>query len=447
MSLLATKIENAIITTDGISFVGSVVIRGEQIAEIAHGHNATCSTPIDRVVNAEGLRLLPGIIDSHVHFREPGYTHKGNFSTESHAAAAGGVTSIIDMPNTLPQTTTQQALREKLRLAAEHSIINFGAFWGATNENAATIDTLVTDAVAGIKIFMGASTGGMMLNDKHALQKVFDKAKVPIVAHCESQRIIESESTNMRQKYGNNIPIQFHSLIRNRKACLESTQEAIRLAKKSGACLHIAHVSTADELDLIANSPDFITAEACISYLMFDETDYTQLGSRIKCNPAIKSPHDREVLLKGLSNEQIYTIATDHAPHLLKEKEGDALRAASGIPMVQFSLPAMLQLEQEGLLNIEQLVTLMCHHPAKLFGIENRGHIREGYQADLTLVAPNRPFEVTKDIIQSLCRWSPLEGRIFKQQVVQTYVNGALVYDHGKFPLPESRGHALRYRH
>ena len=425
-----TLIQNAFIVNEGKTIKGSVVIDGEIIAEILEG-TVQPTVPCDTVVQAEGLYLLPGVIDDHVHFRDPGLTHKADMESESRAAAAGGVTSYMEMPNTVPQTTTLEALEAKWAEAAQKSRVNYSFFFGATNNNGALIPLLDKSKVCGIKLFMGSSTGNMLVDKAEALQKLFSNAGMLIMSHCEDTSVITANAQHYKALYGDDPDVSHHPEIRSVEACYRSSALAVKLAKETGARLHIAHVSTAKELELFDNAPldrKKITAEACIAHLYFCDKEYASLGTRIKCNPAIKTEADRDALRRALTDGRIDVIGTDHAPHLLKEKEGGCFKAASGMPMVQFSLVTMLELADQGVLTIEQLVEKMCHAPARLFSIRQRGYIRKGYQADLVLVDPHAAWTVTPERILSKCGWSPLEGHTFQWQIKNTFVNGYPVY-------------------
>ncbi len=439
-------IQNAVIVNEGRSFVGSLVIDDDRICEILEGRDRFPAIPADAVVDGEGAWLLPGVVDTHVHFREPGLTTKADMESESRAAAAGGVTTVFDMPNTLPQTTTQEAFDEKRCIAARSCHVNYGFFFGATNDNAETLRRLNRHKVCGIKLFMGSSTGGMLVDKEAALRTVFENARLPIVAHCEDTAIINENMARICREQGTDDPqIDAHSRIRSEEACLASTQLAVALAKEYGARLHVAHISTARELDLFSDSVPHITVEVCVPHLLFSDKDYVRLGARIKCNPAVKTEADRAALRKALTDGRIATIATDHAPHRLWEKTGGAAKAVSGMPMLQFSLVAMLGLVSEGVLSMERVVELMCHRPAELFQIENRGYLREGYKADLVLVRPNSPWTLTPNRIESKCNWSPLEGRTFSWRVEQTYCNGFLIYNNGGITDRNFHGEAVTY--
>lgn len=399
---------------------------------------------IGEVVDAGGCYILPGIIDDHVHFREPGLTHKADIGSESAAAACGGVTSYLEMPNTVPQTTTLEALRRKFELAREKSIVNYSFFFGATNGNTVLFDRLDPHAIPGIKLFMGSSTGDMLVDSGPALDDIFRLSPLPVMVHCEDTAMINANMRRAKEQYGDDPDISFHPVIRSAEACYRSTAKAVALADRHHARLHVAHVSTARELNLFGDNPD-ITAEVTVGHLYFCDEDYARLGSRIKCNPAIKTAADREALRKALTDGRITVVGTDHAPHLPEEKEGGASTAASGMPMVQFSLVTMLELTDAGILPIERLVQLMCHNPARLFGIARRGFLRNGYKADIVVVRPDAPWTVTEDIIRSKCRWSPMQGHVFNWRVEHTFCNGHHVYDRGMLDT-HVRGEALRFR-
>ena len=439
-----TWIHHATIVNEGRSFTGSVVIEGEQISEVLEG-DARPSSVCDEEIDAHGWFLLPGVIDDHVHFRDPGLTHKADMATETAAAAAGGVTSFMDMPNCNPQTTTLETLDRKFADAVTKCIVNYSFYFGATNNNADLLARLDKTHVCGVKLFMGASTGNMLVDRMDTLRKIFSEAGMLIATHCEDQHIIRRNTELFKEKYGEDPDVCFHPMIRSEEACWESSSLAVRLAKETGARLHILHVSTARELELLENKPlheKRITAEACVSHLFFCDEDYKTLGTRIKCNPSIKTRHDRDALRAALRTDLIDVIGTDHAPHLLSEKQGGALKAVSGMPTLQFSLASIYELVYEDVLSMEQLVQKMCHAPAELFRIKNRGYIRPGYQADLVLLNPNREWTVTPDCIESKCGWSPMEGRTFHGKVEKTFVNGTLVYADGKVDKTH-RGQAL----
>lgn len=441
-----TWIKNARIVNEGQSFCGSVVIEDEIIAEVL-GADAVPTAACDEEIDACGHYLIPGVIDDHVHFRDPGLTHKGDMHTESVAAAAGGVTSFMDMPNTTPQTTSLEALEAKFADAATKSVVNYSFYFGATNNNAEMLGELDKNRVCGVKLFMGASTGNMLVDRMEILRRVFANARILIATHCEEQSMISANTAAFKEKYGDDPDIKYHPLIRSAEACMHSSALAVKLAKETGARLHILHISTAQELELFEDKPlkdKQITSEACVSHLYFCDEDYAVQGTRIKCNPAIKTTADRTAIRRALPTNRIDVIGTDHAPHLLKEKEGGALKAVSGMPMIQFSLVAILELVREGVLSIEQMVQKMCHAPAELYQIDRRGFIRPGYQADLVLVNPESPWTVTADCVLSRCGWSPMEGQQFHAQVDKTFVNGRLVYTNKKVNEAH-RGQELRF--
>ena len=427
---MKTLIKGGTLVNEGRLFDGSIVVEDSRIAKIIEG-NHTPDASYDEVIDASGCFVLPGIIDDHVHFREPGLTAKADMDTESQAAAAGGVTTYFDMPNTVPQTTTLEALEEKYALGAEKSHVNYAFFFGATNDNVALFSQLDKRRVPGIKLFMGSSTGNMLVDRQEALDQIFASADMPIMVHCEDTGIINRNMAAAKEKYGDDPNVTHHPEIRSTEACYESTQLAVTLAKKHHARLHVAHLTTARELELFGDDPH-ITAEATVSHLFFCDRDYSLLGTRIKCNPAIKSERDREALREALNDGRISVIGTDHAPHLLSQKEGGCAKAASGMPMVQFSLVTMLELVDQGVLSLERLVELMCHHPATLFGVRHRGFLREGYQADIVLVRPNTGWTVTKEIILSKCGWSPMEGHMYLWRVERTLCNGHTVWQQGR---------------
>lgn len=439
-------IENATIVNEGEKFVGSLVINNGKIAEILHqGQHPRRGKQM--IIDAKGLYLLPGIIDDHVHFREPGLTRKGTIYSESRAAAAGGVTSYMEMPNTVPQTTTLKALNDKFKIAAKDSAVNYSFYFGATDNNCNLFSRLNPHKVCGIKLFMGSSTGNMLVESEEKLANVFASATLPIAVHCEDGSIISRNAKEIIAREGAEPDVRFHPEIRSSEACYRSTKSAIEFAKRYKARLHIMHISTARELELLtAGSVEHknITAEVTPAHLTFCDNDYERLGTRIKCNPAIKSETDRNALRRAISENRIDVIGTDHAPHHPDDKVGGALKAASGMPSIQFSLQAMLQLVNEGVLSIEQLVEKMCHTPAAIFGIYQRGYLRKGYNADFVLVDPNGKKTITKDDIISICGWSPFEGTTFDWSVRQTWVNGECVYNDGKFN-DEIRGKALRF--
>ena len=441
-----TWIKNAQIVNEGKTFNGSVIIEDEIIVEVLQ-ENETPSNECDETIDASGCYLIPGVIDDHVHFRDPGLTHKADILTESMAAVAGGVTSYMDMPNTNPQTTTLEAIEDKFKDAATKSIVNYSFYFGATNENAGLLAQLDKNRVCGVKLFMGSSTGNMLVDQQDTLKHIFANAGMLIATHCEDQQIISANTALYKEKYGEDPDVKYHPEIRNEEACYQSSALAVQLAKETGARLHIMHISTAKELELLANKAieeKNITAEACVSHLFFCDEDYETFGTRIKCNPAIKSKADRDALRQALTGNLIDVIGTDHAPHLLSEKQGGALKAVSGMPTLQFSLNSVMELVHEGLISMEQLVQKMCHAPATLYQIEKRGFIRTGYKADLAIVNPNTEWTVNKECILSKCGWSPMEGQTFHAKVEKTFVNGQMVYD-GKQVDALHRGQELRF--
>jgi len=427
-----TLIKNARIVNEGKTVEGDVLISGGRIEKIA----SSISDPGAEEIPAEGLYLFPGAIDDQVHFRDPGLTHKGDLSSESRAAVAGGVTSFMDMPNTIPNTLTQELLEEKYKSAAAKSLANYSFFMGASNDN--LVEVLKTDAqtVCGIKIFMGSSTGNMLVDNTKTLEQLFSSSPMLIATHCEDEGTIRANMETFRSRYGEDVPMEAHPLIRSEEACYLSSSLAVALAKKHRTRLHILHISTAKELSLFDNTIPLkekrITAEACIHHLWFDDGDYDRLGTKIKWNPAIKTRHDREALLEGLLDNRLDIVATDHAPHTLEEKNQSYFKAASGGPLVQHSLVAMLELVHQKKLTMEKVAEKMSHAVADCFRISNRGYLREGYAADLVLVNDNDPWKVDSGNILAKCGWSPFEGMTFRSKVTHTFVNGNLVYHNGK---------------
>ncbi len=428
-------INKATIINEGESFTGSVMIEGERISKVFREEvpervlNAS-----KRVIDARGLYLIPGVIDDQVHFREPGLTHKGDIYSESRAAVAGGVTSYMEMPNTNPQTVTNDALMRKLEMAYEKSAANFSFYLGATNDNIAELKKVDKRCVCGVKVFMGASTGNMLVNNERALQQIFAEVDSLIATHCEKEEIIRDNVDLYKKKFGENVPIDCHPLIRSAEACYQSSAQAIDLADKYGSRLHVLHLSTAREMSLFSNAPledKKITGEVCVHHLWFTDRDYERLGAMIKWNPAIKSVEDRDALREALTAGKLDVIATDHAPHLLSEKEGGCLQAASGGPLVQHSLQVMLELAKDGLYSREFVVDKMCHAPAKLFGVKDRGFIREGYFADLVLINPAESYKVSTENILYKCGWSPFEGETFHNTISKTFVNGEIAFKDG----------------
>ena len=438
-------IENGCIVNEGRTCRGSVAIADDRITDILEDQKAQPRGTYDQVVDATGCFVLPGVIDTHVHFREPGLTEKADIESESRAAAFGGVTSYCEMPNTVPQTTTIEALDDKRSLAREKSHVNYSFFFGATNDNYADFARLDRHRVPGIKLFMGSSTGNMLVDRYGSLLKVFETAArldLPVMAHCEDTDTINHNMAQMKKAYGDDPDVMLHPLIRSEEACYESSALAVQLARTFGTHLHVAHISTARELELLGGN---VTGEACVAHLLFTSADYARKRALIKCNPAVKRDEDRQALRQALTDGRITTVATDHAPHLLAQKQGGCARAASGMPMVQFSLPVMLGLASEGVLSMERVVELMCHQPAQLFQIRERGFLRPGYKADIAIVRPTEPYVVSNDMVQSRCGWTPLEGDTLCWRVSHTLCNGRFVVDEGRFS-PDSRGEELLFR-
>ena len=426
-------IQNAQLVNEGELSQKDLLIRGEKISKIRNRIEPTGS---EELIDATGLHLLPGWIDDQVHFREPGLTHKATIASESRAAVAGGITSFIEMPNTQPQTTTSKALEDKLDRAAKDSIANYGFLFGGTNDNLEEIKSFDTTQAAGLKLFLGSSTGNMLVDDEKVLKKIFSSTDLPIAVHCEDENTIRKNLAEHIAQYGDDIPIEKHPEIRSEAACYRSSSRAIRLAKVTGARLHVFHLSTAIETELFSNQMPLaekkITAEVCVHHLWFSEEDYAQKGTLIKWNPAVKKVSDREALWKALNEDKIDVLATDHAPHTEQEKQNPYTKAPSGGPLVQHAFPALLTAVQQGKTTLEKLVEKACHNPAILFKIQNRGFLREGYFADLVLVDLNQKFTVVKEDLRYQCGWSPFEGTTFEATIAKTFVNGNLVYDQGK---------------
>ena len=437
-------IKNARVVNEGKIFHSDVLIEGQFISEIAE--TISPKTPDTTIIYAEGKYLIPGMIDDQVHFREPGLTHKADIYTESKAAVAGGITSFIEMPNTNPQTTTQEALKEKFQIAAEKSLANYSFMIGGTNDNLEELLKTDPKKVAGIKLFLGSSTGNMLVDDEAILEKIFSSTDLLIAAHCEDEETIKNNLEAQIKKHGEDIPIDLHPEIRSAEACYISSSKAVALAKKTGARLHVFHISTAKETRLFNNKKSLkdkkITAEVCIHHLWFSDEDYDEKGVFIKWNPAIKTTNDRDELLQAVLDNHIDVIATDHAPHTLEEKQNPYTSCPSGAPMVQHALPALFELHKKGLISMEKIVEKTAHNPAILFQIDKRGFIKEGYYADLVLVDPSKPWTVTKDNIFYKCGWSPMENRTFSSRVTHTFINGNLVYTEKGFK-EEDKGMAL----
>ena len=433
---MKTLIKNAQIVNEGKTFSGAVLIDGELIIKVFTGESIPEEiTKGATVIDAQGKYLMPGAIDDQVHFREPGMTHKGEIATESRAAVAGGVTSYMEMPNTNPQAVTQQLLEQKYMRAAEVSAANYSFYMGATNDNLEEVLKTNGTDVCGVKVFMGSSTGNMLVDDETILSEIFRNTKLLVATHCEDEPTIIRNTAIYREKYGEYVPISAHPKIRSAEACFKSTSKAIELASRYGTRLHVLHLSTADEMKLFDSGPvnkKLITAEVCVHHLWFDEHDYITHGTRIKWNPAIKSAADKAALWEALLADKIDVVATDHAPHTLEEKSNTYFKAPSGGPLVQHSLVAMLEMSQHGLITVEKVIEKMCHAPADLFRIDRRGYMREGYYADLVLVDQAKPWVVTPENILYKCGWSPFEGMKFSHRVTHTFVNGELVYADGK---------------
>lgn len=427
-------IKNAKIVNEGEIFEGDILIQDEIITEIAESispKSANC-----KIIDAQGSYLIPGAIDDQVHFREPGLTHKGDIETESRAAVAGGITSYIEQPNTVPNAVTQEILEDKYIIAAEKSYTNYSFMMGGTNDNLDEILKTNPRNVAGIKLFLGSSTGNMLVDNQETLEKIFSSTKMLIAVHCEDEGTIKANLEKYKAEFGEDVPVTVHHLIRSEDACYISSSKAIELAKKTGARLHVFHLSTAKEMELFTNKIPLeekqITAEVCIHHLWFTNEDYATKGNFIKWNPAVKTADDRDALWQALLNDTIDVIATDHAPHTLEEKSQSYLNAPAGGPLVQHAVVAMFEAFHQGKISVEKIVEKMCHNPAKIFKIENRGFIKVGYYADLVIVDPAKPWSVLKENILSKCNWSPFLGTTFKSRISHTFVNGQLVYENGK---------------
>lgn len=442
-------IKNVRIINEGRSYQGAVLINGEMIEAVYEGEvPSEIIAEAKEVVDGQGKWLLPGCIDDQVHFREPGLTHKADIYSESRAAVAGGVTSFMDMPNTKPQTTTLENLEWKFNRAAETSVANYSFFFGGTNDNMEDIRRLDRSRVPGLKLFLGSSTGNMLVDKKDALERIFSESDLLIAVHAEKEEIIKRNIAYYTQQYGEDLDISFHSKIRSEEACYASSSEAVELATRLGTRLHILHLSTAKETTLLDNKLPLkdkkITGEVCVHHLWFHDGDYALFGNRIKWNPSIKTLADRTALREAVNNDKIDIIATDHAPHLLSEKEGSCLKAASGGPLVQHSLIVMLELAMEGRFTYEKVVDKMAHKPAELFHIDRRGYIRPGYYADLVLIDPNKTWTVSKENILTKCGWSPFEGYTFHHAADTTWVNGEVVWKDGQI-RNEVHGKELKY--
>ena len=441
-------IYNGDIINEGKKFRGYVVMKDELIDAVAEGQpSPELLAECDERNDVDGAYVMPGVIDDQVHFRDPGLTHKADIATESAAAVAGGVTSYMDMPNTVPPTVTLEALEAKNKRASEVSVANYGFFIGATNDNLSTLLAVDYAYTPGVKLFLGASTGNMLVNDKDALKGIFSEVPALVAIHSEDEMLIRRNREYYVKKFGEDLPVTYHPLIRSMEVCYKSTAKAVEMAEKYGTRLHVLHVSTAKETELFSNAPigeKRITSEVCVHHLWFTDEDYARYGNLIKWNPAIKTWDDRQALRTALAQNYIEIVATDHAPHLLSEKQGSCLKAASGGPLVQHSLVAMFELASQKVFDETLVVEKMCHAPARLYGIDRRGYLRPGYYADVVVLDKNIPFTVRTENILSKCGWSPFEGVTFSHSVRQTYVNGALAYDQG-FVNRAVRGRRLIY--
>lgn len=426
-------LKNGVIVNEGVIQENDILIEDDLIVKIAKDITDANA----KVIDVKGMHILPGIIDDQVHFREPGLTHKGTIATESRAALAGGITTFMEQPNTTPQTTTIEKLEEKFAMASNSAYANYSFLFGGTNDNLEELKRLDKNACSGIKLFLGSSTGNMLVDDEKVIESIFSNTEMVISAHCEDETTIRENLAKYKEQYGDDIPIKYHPIIRSEEACYLSSSRAIALAKKTGARLHVFHVSTGKETDLFRNDIPLeqkkITAEVCIHHLWFSDADYDDKGTLIKWNPAVKTAKDREQLWDALLDDRIDVIATDHAPHLLEEKNNLYTKAPSGGPLVQHALPAMLEKVKDGRIKLEKMVQKMCHNPAILFQIEKRGFIREGYYADLVVADLNNPWTVTKGNIAYKCKWSPFEDVTFSSKVVHTFINGHLGYTNGEF--------------
>ncbi|MCS4249979.1 dihydroorotase [Pseudomonas sp. BIGb0164] len=437
-------IRHATLVNEGQRFCSDLRIENGLIAQIAPTIEPRAE---DEVIDATGLWLLPGMIDDQVHFREPGMTHKADIASESRACAAGGITSFMEMPNTRPPALDRDSLEAKYAIAAQSSVVNYAFYMGASNDNLEAIRAIDPKSTPGVKVFMGASTGNMLVDDPEVLNGIFRDSPVMIITHCEDSPMIEDNLQKALGTYGEDIPAGLHPLIRSREACIKSTRLAIALARKHNARLHVLHISTAEELDLFEPGPlknKRITAETCVHFLHFNDRDYQRLGMRLKCNPAVKSERDRRAIVQALSEGRIDVLATDHAPHLLEEKNNLYQKAPSGVPLVQFALQVALERVFAGELTLERVVEAVCHAPAQLFDVAARGFLREGFAADLVLVDPRQPYTVQRAEVLSKCGWSPFEGSTFSSSIVGTFVNGQRVWD-GREIAPQSLGQRLSF--
>lgn len=429
-------------------FMGSILVHGTKIQEVFRGSLPESFSLVDvEVIDCNGKYIIPGVIDDQVHFREPGLTHKGSIASESMAAVAGGITSYMEMPNVVPQTTTIDLLHQKFEIAERDSYANYSFYLGATNDNIDQLRALDARTTCGVKVFMGSSTGNMLVDNIDALSAIFKDVRIPIATHCEDEQTIQHTIAEYTKQYGDDIPISCHPLIRSREACFLSSSLAVSLAKKYNSRLHVLHLSTADELALFESGPASqkqITAEVCVHHLWFTQEDYESKAAFIKWNPSIKTKNDRDQLRNALKNNILDVVATDHAPHTIAEKTGPYKTAASGGPLVQHALVAMLDLYKQGIFSLEQIVTKMCHAPADIFGVSGRGYLQKGMFADIVVIDMEKPTSVTEDSLLYKCAWSPFTGHSFSASVEKTFVNGALVYDSGKL-IPHKVAQALEF--
>jgi len=441
---MLTLIKNTTIVNEGKIFRSDILIENDKIKDISEN----IELKADYIIDGTDLHLMPGVIDDQVHFREPGLTHKATIYTESKAAVAGGITSFMEMPNTQPQALTQELLEKKYELASNNSLANYSFFMGASNDNLKEVLKTDPKNVAAIKVFMGSSTGNMLVDNKEVLEELFSKSKMLIAVHCEDEKTIEKNTHLARKKYGENVPISEHSNIRSEEACFKSSSLAVKLAKKHNTRLHLFHISTEKEIDLLENKIPLgekkITAEVCIHHLWFDQNDYAKKGTLIKWNPSVKKSSDRKALFQAMLDDKLDVIATDHAPHTLNEKNNTYFKAPSGGPLVQHALPVMLEFFSSKKIKLEKIVEKMCHNPAICFKIKNRGFIRKGYYADLVLVNLKKPWKVKKSNILYKCGWSPFEGQTFNSNITHTFINGHLAYKNGKFN-EEKKGMRLKF--
>jgi len=439
-------IKNATIINEGETFQGSVFIENGRIKKIHKGNISTEQIVKNyTIIDAQGKFLIPGVIDVHVHFREPGLTHKADINSESRAAVASGVTSFFEMPNTIPNAVTIDILEEKYKIASRNSFANYSFFLGATNNNLEEILKADTSKICGVKVFIGSSTGNLLVDDRSVLEKIFSLSKLPVAVHSEDEEIINKNTVIYKSQFGENIPIQYHSKIRNNEACIRATELAVTLAEQYNTRLHITHLSTADEVELLKKSnKKNISSEVCVPHLFFNDTDYEKLEGKIKINPSVKSIHDQKALLNALSEDIIDIISTDHAPHTLEEKQNSYFKCPSGTPSIQHSLPAILELYHNNTLSLEKIIEKMCHNPATLFNIEKRGFIRENYFADLVILDLKAPWKVNESNIYHKCGWSVMEDWTFKSKILKTFVNGNLVFDNGNFN-EQARGSRITF--